>query len=357
MDNNDIHVPEQVKAAALVADGLIAEQAAARNGVQAAPAEVYPSKPQNQDLPPKENAETIESLTLKLKESDHKFSVLQGKYDKEIKALGDDPNILNTLKAEIGTLRRQNNDFSKIISDQQNKLAAISAKEPVEPAKPVELTAEELEHLAAEGIQDKTLDILRKLAPQTAQPEIAEIIKKVDAMQGSVAAVQKTEAEIKNDKFFGKLTQEVPNWRQINGSDEAPNDAWVAWLDVKAPYQDKTRNEVLKAAQDRFDIGTCIQLFKDFIAESGTKPADPPPTDPPPGETKVDETLKIDPNKLVEPASTTSTELPKDGPTYTMDEYKEHYAALTKGHWKGREKEWEEKSKLLDKAFADGRIK
>jgi hypothetical protein len=40
-----------------------------------------------------------------------------------------------------------------------------------------------------------------------------------------------------------------------------------------------------------------------------------------------------------------------------MAEYKKHYDDHNKGLWRGREEEWQKQTVILDKAFADGRIK
>jgi len=348
-DDFKARVPEQVQAAADAADKALAAMAAAEKGDKLPAPNVDPNAvPQEPGLKKPEDAsagDTIESLT-------HKLSVLQGKYDAEIKALGEDPQLLNTLKAENRRLSRQNNEYSRIVSDQQDQLARVKA--PPAPAASgtgktgdgieSSLTEEELEYLAAQGIEGETLDIFNKLIDSRAdaitQTRYGEVSSKVDS-------VVQTQAVSRNERFFIDLSKAVPNWRTINGSETAPNEAWLSWLDLRAPYQNRSRAEVLHEAQAGFDVETCVDIFNDFIRENPTSAAGSPHTPLP----------KPNPADLLEPDAASSTGAPPPGePAFTMAEYERHHAEFTKGHWKGREDEWQRKTAIFDKAYKEGRI-
>ena len=171
-------IPEQVRAGAEHAEQLIAEQKAAEAGETPSAGDKPAEQPADQDADqnpkPEDAAPTVESLTKKVEELTHSLSVLQGKYNAEVKALGDDPNLLNTLKADKRRLDRQVTDLQRIVNDQQAQLARLSSKdsqppedpdnEPAVPDIDLKLDKEDLDHLRNEGIEGKTLDIFKKLA-------------------------------------------------------------------------------------------------------------------------------------------------------------------------------------------------
>ena len=222
-------IPEQVRIGAEIADKLIAAQKAEED--KAAGIEPIIVDPQDQD-PIKLTPEDTESKPVVVVDKDkqiadlkHKLDVLQGKYNAEIKALGDDPQLLNTLKAENRRLERERSDYMKIVADQEEKLARQtieSKKEPTardtEPSKLEEvLSKEELDHMDNEGIDDKTLEILNKLIAHRSGKEAELRYGKVSDEIRSL----KTD-KIKSDKemFDEKLDAAVPNWREIDDSPE-----------------------------------------------------------------------------------------------------------------------------------------
>ena len=352
---SNMAIPEQVQAASDSADKLISEQAAA---ITQPPGEVDPAAAQDTDLIKPEHTDTVESLTAKVDNLTQQLVVLQGKYNAEIEALGNDPKILNTQKAEIRGLTRQVNDLNKIVSDQQDQIARASVATPAvsEEKKEVAVVSvsdEDLAHLSNEGFTGETMDVFKRLVRTE-----AEAIAKAqpgsipESLEKRVESIEKIAVGTENERFFQALTQAVPNWRAINKTVEDPNNDWLDWLDgvaAKGPYEsgpDQIRADILHEAQKNLNAIVAIKIFQDYISEKGIKPIDP----------IVDDPLKIIPADLIEPEANSSGGAPPEKPTYTMSEYKEHAIALTKGHWKGREAEWKERSVLLDAAYAEGRI-
>jgi hypothetical protein len=338
-------VPKQVQAASDRADEIINAAAAAAGGGDNNPVD---GQDMNQNKP--EYTDTVDSLKEDLRVLNAKLKVLQGKYDAEIKAL-DDPQLLNTLKAENRRLSRQVNDFSKIISDFQDKEA--TRKTGDEKNKDVvELTDEELDHLRDEGLEGKTLDIIKKMinSGRSDDTRYGEIAGKVESLEKKISGDSSNMSD--GQKLLRDLTVAVPNWREINGSADNPNNIFLDWLDGPVPYSGKTKAEVLHDAQASNDTQTCIDIFLDFAKEhpdAGKKPGK-----------KTDDTLKVNPENLIEPPNAGSgDDTPGESgkPTYSMAEYEKHYSERTKGLWRGREKEWDKKTTLLDKAFTEGRIK
>lgn len=322
----EANIPSQAQAGADAADKII-------QGIKGDAAGQDPGQ-----TPPEH---TVESLKTKVDELTQKLSVLQGKYNAEIKALGDDPQVLNTLKAENRKLKRQVEDFSKIISDQQNELAKQSTQQVVEPDQDAaQLSDEDLEYLEGEGFEGKTLEIFRKLVSKVAD-NISQ--KRYGDISATVNEVKKTTAMSRKDKFEEKLTELVPDWQAINAMTADEDSDWYQFLMTKAPFQARTYNDVLIAAADNFDYNGCAEVFNEYLRlHPSKKKADPP---------------KLKPEDLVEPGQSVSSQLPDDKPTYTMAQYKGHYDALTRGDWKGREDKWQEHANVLDRALQEGRVK
>lgn len=341
-------IPEQVQAGADKADALIADLHKKLSGDE-------PTLPANQDPgpnKPEDAVETVESLTAKLAEKTQQFNVLQGKYNAEIKALGDDPNLLNTLKAENRNLKRQNSDFSKIISDQQHQLAQKPDEIPATKKVPEStgLSQDDLDHLRAEGIEGKTLEIFKKLAVGEAD----NIVKmRYGDLSAKVDTFQQDAAETKSERFFRALTEAVPTWRAINANSPDEESEWRNYLDGKAPFQNRTRNQVLIDAQDQFDVETCAEVFTGFISLGGGLPGTPIAD----GVVGGKDPLKINPADLLDPAASSSSDVPKDAPTYTMAEYKSFCDAATKNPRIVNTEAWIKKNAMYDKALSEGRIK
>lgn len=353
-------VPSQVQADADKADALIAAQLAAENGET--PPEEDPNATQDPELKPEEDADkdlvnnTKEAmLGSQVKDLTHQLSVLQGKYNAEIKALGDDPQLLNTLKADVKRLTRQNNDYSKIISDQQHELATKVVAKPETPAEAAtdavtELSQDDKDLLKSEGLEGPVLEVINKLVDNRAD---AIVKTRYGDLSAKVDTVQQENVATKGDRFLQDLTDAVPTWKTINGwGDAGPEAGWPEYLNEMAPFQDRTLGEVLKEAQGQGNVQTCADIFNGFIAKKGTTPPEPKPDDP----VVADPLKKLNPADLLDPAASGASELPKDAPTYTKADYKKFYEDATKDQKIMKTEAWQKKRDAIEKALLDGRI-
>jgi len=285
--------------------------------------------------------ETVESLT-------HKLSVLQGKYNSEIVAIRDDVNLLTNLKNQVRQMTGQFRDASGklneanlFIQDLQKQITEKPADTGGDNAKlpTTLLSAEDREHLATEGFDDRSIEIFGKMI-KTLAPERAVAPAITDELE-------QIKRDVQNDRentFWTKLSLAVPDWESVNSGDQF-ND----WLDEVLPYSDKTKRDVLKAAQAQLDYRKVIQIFTDFKAAN-------------PGTTKPKkEEPKYDPAKQIEPASSvTHTETPEgekpQGKIYTREEVKQYYKEVATGKYKGKDVEAAKIDADIIKANLEGRI-
>ena len=345
----EVRIPEQVLAGAAAADALIAE---INKGNQDPNATVV------QDPDPSKLENTDQDLASQLAAKTQQLSVLQGKYNAEVKALGDDPNILNTLKARVRTLERQNNDYATIITDLQHEALTLKSgtkpKEGSAPAKPSseptpELDPEDLAYLADEGIEGKTLEILMKLIDKkSGGSNMGDMAKLSEEIQ----SLRKDAVESQQEKFFRQLSEEVSNWREINGTPDNPNEDWLTWLDEMAPYQNRSRAAVLHEAQGILDVKTCIDIFNDYTRERGAPAAEPEPTP------IVDQGLRIDPSQQLDPDhSNADPSQVSDSTILYAADYKKLMTDFTRGAWRGRDAEFKSQQAIFEKALTEGRLK
>jgi len=350
-------IPSQVQAGADKADKLINEQLLAENDGVDPNADPKPDPDNPEDTKVLVVGETVESLTVKLSAAIQKFDVLQGKYNAEIKALGDDPNLLNTIKAENKNLKRQNVDYGKIINDQQNELVTLRSS-PAKPTEPLpgaaELSEEDLAHLKVEALDGKTLEIIKKMVASEAEKIVQMRYGDLSAkLENRIETVEKSNAVNHEDRFEQDLTKAVPNWKAINGWDADgtnPEPEWVEFLGEMAPFQNRTYHEVIKEAQGQGNVKTCADVFNAYLSKKGAAPPGPTPE-------PVDDPLKIDPAANLDPGRSGSGDMPTDLPTYTMAEYQKFMNDATKNPRKMNSDAWIKQNAVYNKALSDGRIK
>ena len=241
----------------------------------------------NPAIPPTEEpksvpgaADTVESLKVDLEKEQHKYSVLQGKYNAEIEPLKGDVNILNDLKGKlkaaekaavadqgkVAKLVTQNAEFVRQNKNLQTQLD--SKKIETDTTGEVDVTKllseEDLETLHVEGIDGTAIDIITKLVGKLTQSKST-----VEAPSTESTPGKQTEDEKKviND-FWDGIDSAIPNWSAINKTPE-----FVNWLSELAPYhKGKTRHELLTTAQEDWDLDTVLTMFREFMASDGYKP-------------------------------------------------------------------------------------
>lgn len=337
-------IPAQVQAQGDRADELLKKVQASG---QETPAQGDPSKPEDRDTGKPAQAETVESLKALLAESQQKLATLQGKYNSEIQALKDDVNLLTNLKNQVRTQGGQIQDLSGKLNEANRLNGELQKQITEKPAAPADdgkavlssLDEEDLDYLRGEGFDDKAIGILLKALskrepakPNQGTDEIAELRKEIETK--------------KVKEFWKELADKVPDWEPINGSDPF-ND----WLDLRLPYSNETRRGRLQAAQQESDYATVIQIFNDF------KSANPGYAN------KNKQEHRIDPNKQIEPDSSVVHQPPTDGKpapagkTYTRQEVREFYKALSLASAAGNVTEDMQKTDAdIVLANAEGRI-
>lgn len=169
---------------------------------------------------------------------EHRFKVLQGKYNSEV------PRLSAENKELKGTL--------KSLQDQLDELKAKPAEPLVKP--------EEIEEYG-EGL----IDVARRVAQEELAKKDAQIKKleaKLDALEGV------TTKTVEKD-FFTSLADKVSDWAKIND-----DKAFHKWLEETDELTGMRRQDLLSQAEQARDADRVAKFFKAFKKTSSKQVAD-----------------------------------------------------------------------------------
>lgn len=211
---------------------------------------------------------------------EHRFKVLQGKYNSEVPRLSSENK---ELKATL-----------KSLQDQLDELKAAKSVEPL--VKP-----EEIEEYG-EGL----IDVARRIAQEELAKKDAAIKKleaKLDALEGV------TTKTVEKD-FFSLLTAKVSDWEKVNA-----DKSFHKWLDEADELTGVRRQDLLSQAEQARDADRVAKFFTAFKKTSNRQVAD---------STQALETQ-------VAPSNTKASPTPPSKKQWTRSEIAEFYRRVRSG--------------------------
>ena len=233
-----------------------------------------------------EHTETVETLQ-------HKYSVLQGKYNKEVKELKEDIGVLNRQKNEIRNLQKsydeqlkRNQELTLLVADIQKQITKPKEeKAEVLDFIPSEyLTEAELGELENEDLTPKTLKMLGKMFQGIAKKSQPPTDSNKDEWESKFKElgdrITKTETETvktKDQSFMQSVEYRVTG---VNDPDKATkkfdeintSQKFINWLKQDIPYSGMTIGKALNDAGKRQDVSAVVKIFRDYL-DSATPPA------------------------------------------------------------------------------------
>ncbi len=290
--------------------------------------------------------------------SEHRFKVLQGKYnaevprlhkqtqeqDRQIRALQDQLNATQSLLATVG--------------------AQMQTPAPAQaPQDPRLVTDKEVTEFGADLI-----DVIRRTALETVNPKIrtleeqfrpvAQTVQQMAPMvQHTAQESQQTSVDLAQEKFYNGLDNAVTNWEQVNVSPE-----FQTWLEQVDPYAGAQRGAMLAAAYKVHDLPRVVAFFTGFMKEhAAVAPTGQQQAPAPSGQTQQ-RTPQISLESLAAPGTGVG------GPTggapnepgqrvYTRPEIAAFYTDVQRGVYRGREAEKNAIEKDIFLATKAGRIR
>lgn len=300
---------------------------APRQGAQWMPASQQNQQPQfvaAPDAPPPGAQPVIDATQTQ------QYKVLQGKYNAETRRAQER---INALEAQVNTL---------IVQRAPAAPAAITPppvpQTPRERALAVGFTEKEIDEFGQELV-----DMMVRTANNVAAPAVNSLRAEQQRLAGTVQTTIQTARRTAEEVFWDTLSDKVPNYAEINQSQE-----WLDWLGQRDVFSGRARNEGLQNAFQASDALRVADIMKTFLAEDErTRSTAGGP--------------RIDPATLVAPGTPTSSAPAPAGNNaahseiITEAEVREHYAAIRRGHLKGKRKE--EAEARINRALAEGRIK
>jgi len=190
--------------------------------------------------------------------------------------------------------------------------------------------------------------VMERKAREVVMPVVEQLNKKNQALAQELQQVKA------NDVYF-TLDSELPNWRDINRSDE-----WKDWLRLPDLYSGVVRQQLLDQAFAAGDAGRILVFFRGFLAES------PGHMDPqvqaqaavPPSPTPVRKAvMKLE--DLAAPGRAAPSPAPsvtEAKPTITNKDVSHFYWQVTHGHWNGREQAKAQREAEIHAAVREGRV-
>ena len=224
----------------------------------------------------------------------HKYSVLQGKYDAEV------PRLTSDLRDSQNTVRSLEDKLRKLEMTVAT-MQEVNSPKAEEKAENL-ITQDEIDQFGPDLI-----DLVNRVAKQAVAPYVdqkfGEVSKTVKQVGESVASTQESMAKSERQKLFDRLDSAVKGWREINR-----DQAFVGWLGEIDEFSGEPRGVLLRAAFERNDADRVIKFFKGFQKEHAVDESDDQQTDAPaPSEQKQESQQSLD--KLVAPGQ------PKTGTT------------------------------------------
>jgi hypothetical protein len=203
---------------------------------------------------PEEQVEAPKKEVVSEPDPEHKYRVLQGKYNKEVPRLQED---LRNTRSENADLRQRLNNLEATLSTIQ----AVKEDELKKASLPT-ITDDEREQFG-----EDLIDLISRVSKRELLPEVEKQLKTVDGrmkqVDEKVAQTTDSVAESQRRETIKALAAAVPNWEQQN---EDPN--FLEWLGQSEPSVGVQRGRLLTDAFRSNDADRVIWFFKSFHSEN-----------------------------------------------------------------------------------------
>ena len=233
-------VPRAVLEAEAKADALLEELSKAQQQQQGQ--QTDGASPSNEEAPPQPTetpAPTNDSQTPPAGQQDdtweHRFKVLQGKYN-----------------SEVPRFAHENKELKSRLDALQAELEVIKNAKPVEPL----VKPEEIEQYG-EGL----IDVARRIARE----EIAGKQAEIDALKAQLSSVQTVTTNNVERDFYKSLAEMVPDWQQLN-----EDAGFLKWLEEVDELTGSKKFDLLSRAEQSRDAVRVAKFFQSYKKTSSS---------------------------------------------------------------------------------------
>jgi hypothetical protein len=255
----------------------------------------------------------------------------------------------NTLQGMFNASQRQSQADIQALRNQVDSLTALLAQTKSDTQQPASADPDAAitdQHRQEYG---DAIEMMQRAARNVLQPVLARLAKvesEISAINEGVVptvrSVAQAQAMTAEDLFFRDLTQEIPNWRDINN-----NPDFQAWLLQPEPLIGVLRQTILEDAQRNNDVGRVALLFRAWPGYQASPAPAPAPNQTMSGAPAALQS-QIAPGRGRAPAAPQQA-APK---IYTSREIAQFFDDVRAGRYSGRESE---KARMEADIFAAGR--
>jgi hypothetical protein len=249
--------------------------------------------------------------------------------------------------ADTTRLRAENSQMGQRVTQLEKLIASLSAPQQANTAQVA----------AAKLVTDKdveeygdAIEVMRRAAREevlAARAEIDALRREMSQFQTNVVpkveGVVQRQALNAEQMFWSELSNEVPDWREINATQDFHN-----WLLEVDPLSGTNRQTYLDVAQNQLDARRVAGFFKTWQAQNGGTVAQSPRN-----------VAASQLEKQIAPGrgrTSSSTTTGTDAKTYTRNDVAKFFDDVRKGMYKGREQERDRIERDIFAAQGAGRI-
>ena len=239
----------------------------------------------------------------------------------------------------VGSLQQQLSELGDELVRTQSLITTPRRQDPP-PQPQTLLTDKDIETYGPELI-----DVVQRAARQAVAPELQRV-------EDRTRQVDQRVAQTAQQGVYTALAEAVPNWNEINNSQE-----FKRWCSLPDLYSGEVRGKLLNTAFRGANAPRVIAFFKGFIAVGVAT-----------GQVPVPHAEPVTPRKAAVPLeslaapgrakpATGDTQVPADKPIFTRAQIAGFYALVRKGAYAGRDADKAADEALIFAAQRDGRVR
>jgi hypothetical protein len=266
-------------------------------------------------------------------------------------------NEVEHLKTELAKRERDYNALlgrnaqqREYIAMQQNQLQSLSNPrswaQPQHQGQPPQRQRPLITDEERRAYGDEALSVMERKAREVVQPVVQQLNEQNQQLRQELQ-------KVKSHDIYQALDQGLPEWRQINQSQE-----WRDWLTLPDIYSGVVRQRLLDGAFSAGDAGRVLAFLRGFLAEypEHTGQQSPASAAAQPAMPVRKAAVKLESLAAPGRASPSPEKATGEQPIITNKDVSRFYADVTHGRYTGREQEKATREAQIHAAVREGRV-
>jgi hypothetical protein len=202
-----------------------------------------------------------------------------------------------------------------------------------------------------EDYGEDLISVIKRAAREELRDEINTLRAENTQLKDMLGGVNSKVSNTAKRDLYSELGQAVPNWRELNHSED-----FILWLGQPDLYSGAIRQDLLTQAFENDDIERVINFFKGFINETG---AVQPQQEPRSNTRKpaVDMADMVAPGKPRQDSAVAQTGTHRDERVWTQNDIQSFYTAVRKGKFRANPQQKAQIEADIVRAANEGRVR